>query len=94
MPGVLMRGTTRKMQSFITSGKVIVLPELIIDYTAIETEEDFEESAGTAQAAVEHALEARRGWAFGTSDECGDAASDVSESVADSESDEEDDEDE
>ncbi|ODN75807.1 hypothetical protein L202_05809 [Cryptococcus amylolentus CBS 6039] len=89
-----MKGTTRKMQSFITSGKVSVPPELIIDYTAIVTEEDFEASAGTAQAAVEHALEARREWAFGTPDESGDAASDVSESVSDSESGEEDDEDE
>ncbi|ODN96971.1 hypothetical protein I350_07947 [Cryptococcus amylolentus CBS 6273] len=90
-----MKGTTRKMQSFITSGKVSVPPELVIDYTAIATDEDFEESAGTAQAAVEHALEAMREWAFvGMPDESGDAASDVSESASSSGSGEEDDEDE
>ncbi|ODO01857.1 hypothetical protein L198_02584 [Cryptococcus wingfieldii CBS 7118] len=46
-----MTGVTRMMKSFITNGKVSVPEELIIDYKAIKTEEEFEATAETTRKA-------------------------------------------
>ncbi|TYJ51114.1 hypothetical protein B9479_008333 [Cryptococcus floricola] len=76
-------GFIRQMKSFITNGDVSMPQDLITDYKAIKTDEEFEATAETTRAAVEHAIATSRTWgASRASGGRGDAASGASDGGA------------